>query len=333
MMVRNGHPFLCTPKSRLGLIVSAWLFFFTGCCPALAKLNGWTIDQTSDYFGKAKAFVTEKGVVMSADKFGISFVMQAPKWEITGYNEKSKVYSQTTRNEWQHEFSPDASVQKVVPVKGASETMSGVKVTKYYVDNAYRGRLHVVQGQVKEATFRGHTYNTVCWVCDEVGAPQPFIDFLGQAFQLPVGVGFPMKVIEIGKDGKVVTSLNTTLVKHTSFEPNVFALRKGYKRADNEMEVLVSGEDNDLDFLFAGRASARPKSAGGKSGSTRAQGNPVADLSTRGSKASGWNASAATLTRNGSPGNPPEVSGKGSNNAPKALGQTGNASAKPKNKQ
>src|ERR1700728_4026127 len=76
------------------------IYFITSLHPASAKETGWILTQRTKLFGDQYVYISTHGVKCINPKQGIGWITQTPNWNITFFNEKTKLYYPLSSSSW-----------------------------------------------------------------------------------------------------------------------------------------------------------------------------------------------------------------------------------------
>ncbi len=242
-------------NEKLALLLG--LFFLPGWAGAWGASGdvGWKFDQVSDFYGKQTAYLGKKGIRLTSEKMGITFVMTAPDWRVSAYNVKNKTSMTMPYAQWRKNFFGLRRVpaQANGPLKkGGAGIVGGVKACQYFADDIHRPFVKV-NSKIKQPAAAGKLYNTEFWVAPDIKPPLPLTELLTEAVSIPNGMGLPVRMIQYNSNGRALISLDTRKCQRMNIDPAVFAVPKGYKKVKDEMMLLLNEDsDSDLAGLLGG---------------------------------------------------------------------------------
>lgn len=241
---------------KLALLSGLFLFAGLSLPPgASSRETGWKFDQTSDFYGKQTAYLCNKGIRLSSEKMGITFVMTAPDWRVAAYNVKNKTCIDMPYSQWRKTFfgqkrRPGAATGPIK--KGGTALVGGLTACQYFGEDIHRPS--VKPGcKLKQAGAGNKLYNTEFWVVPSIKPPLPLTELLTEAVAMPNGMGMPVRLIQFNSNGRTLVSLETKKCERISIDPAIFSIPKGCKRVKDEMMLLLNEDsDSDLASLLGG---------------------------------------------------------------------------------
>lgn len=265
--------------SLAGLIAT-----FAAAGPAFADEPGWVLTQRSEQMGDQYIYVSANGFKWVNPKSGANVVTTGPSWTVTMYNEKSKMYYETTFDKWKSQIASTggqraAEMRSNPWVQTGSGVVAGVKATKYSmkggsVANMQRSK----DGRLRKtlATVQG----AECWVSDEIPVPAPVASMLSQAYGMPQTKYFPLRVTYINS-GRPGTALDTLNSKSCSMPVGYYAKPQGYILAKSQAEVLMDDETKQILRDMASELEDSPRSAASGGNNSTPSPSPVPTQATR----------------------------------------------------
>ncbi len=211
--------------------------FIIGLHPAYAKENGWILTQRSKIFGDQYIYISTHGVKCINPKQGIGWVSQTPNWNITFFNEKTKLYYPLSSSNWKTKIAKNGLIPgNIIWSKVSTGTIAGLKASQYkMVNSASSTNAH-------SAKWLSATY----WLADEINIPASLAQLISSACGLPSSDSIPLELSYRNQRGNTETLLST-YHQQTAVIPNsYFSSPPGYKIARSEVEVLVSKENKAL---------------------------------------------------------------------------------------
>jgi hypothetical protein len=237
-MPRGGAQFIGLKTLAIG-VFSATVAALGGLQSAAYAEKGWELTQYSDYLGPASVLVSKSAIKVTAEKYGVSLMSSAPKFQVLGVNDKTRCYYMADYEEWAERFNKQADEMSHSPSKeDGSDIIAGVKTTRYLVRASHGG--------VSKPGAGGFAHNTVLYICPEIKTAPKFIVLLATIAYVPSNLGFPLKVLRhrraLSRDSGSSDSViwDTRSMKPAEV-PVTFAVPQGYTRVDTEMALFIGG--------------------------------------------------------------------------------------------
>ncbi len=202
--------------------------FLLPCAQAAppACTQGWIFHQVSEYHGAMVLHLSLLGAKISSKN--LTLVMPG-KNIATIYNDANKTYTQLSKKIWMERYALHPRIGKIT--KGKSAMVAGHKATQYFADRL---------------TPRGRKMLTMeFWTTTDLGLPKEFTDDCLSICELPPGVGMPLKIYWIYSDKQRNTILDTLDSKKTSIAASEFKPKAGYKRVNDEMDLIIADDANN----------------------------------------------------------------------------------------
>jgi len=216
-------------KIFIGLLIALVAQTFVLQC--YASESGWKVTQMGALCGRSIGYISLSGAKFVYLTQGYTFVIGAPEWNAVTYNEKCKIYSKTTINDYYEKLSRGTvisglhDVDPTLWVKAGPCMLDGRRCLKY----TYRAKKP--NAAVKTAE---------CWVCEEIPYSQQVADFIAKLDRIPPVRFMPLRLVHHfveGDSGHVV--VRTIACEKIVIPPDCYSYPKGFRRANNFMEVVM----------------------------------------------------------------------------------------------
>lgn len=265
--------------SLVGLIA-----VLAAAAPAFADEPGWVLTQRSEQMGDQYIYVSANGFKWVNPKSGANVVTTGPSWTVTMYNEKSKMYYETTFDKWKAQIASTggqraAEMRSNPWVQSGSGVVAGVKATKYSMKRGSVASMAPTKdGHLKKtmATVQG----AECWVSDEIPVPAPVASMLSQAYGMPQTKYFPLRVTYVNGN-RPGTALDTLNSKSCNIPIGYYARPQGYLLARSQAEVLMDDETKQILRDMASELEDSPRSAPSGGNNATPSPSPVPTQATR----------------------------------------------------
>lgn len=209
---------------RTSLIALVLLLSFCPPLPLQAAASGWFMQQKSDKSGRAEVWISPEGIKISSQL--VSAIVKAPKYNAVLFNERTKRYFDVPYEDWSGRYKQN---KRSINGPLASAKIAGLNSKKYVCPPGKKNR-HKTQE---------------IWTTADLAISRQLTDFVLHNFGLPAGLGLPLKVVSVYDNKTSRVDMDTVSVKKTSISPSVFQIPKGFKKVDNEMELLLNTDSSD----------------------------------------------------------------------------------------
>jgi len=226
--------------SRAGLVAAFGVFSgLAVCAPAFADA-GWVLTQRSATFGDQYLYISKNGLKCQNPKAGTAFVTHAPDWNVTIYNEKTKVYYQTTIDKWKAEMQARGMGQDMQNKnwsKTGNTNICGLKATEYKMTGA--NTLHL-KGK-RAQSISGANY----WIADDITVPPQLTQLLATAYGLPTTQNVPLR-LQMTESGKQRQMLDTYHFQASDIPIAYFNVPSGLTAVKSDAEVMMNDEQKEI---------------------------------------------------------------------------------------
>jgi hypothetical protein len=208
--------------------------FFASTTSVSAEENGWILTQNSKVFGDQYVYISTQGVKCINPRQGIGWIAQGPQWNITFFNDKTKVYYPISYQQWKTKINNQGiTAANLSGAKIGSDVIAGMKATQYKMTNATSSNV----GKWQSADY---------WLSDDIRVPPSLGQLISSVCQLPASDLVPLKMSYRDKNNQPVNLLQTYRQQRASVPEQTFYLPHQYKLAKSEVEVLISQENRHL---------------------------------------------------------------------------------------
>lgn len=268
---------LVVQLATLGFAVISSIFAQPAQCAKNVPV--WHIKQSSYNLGNVEIFLCKDGMRWHNAKVGLTFIVHAPDWKLNAINETNKKYIIMNKSEalavFQQQRRRDNS-EVDVPIRVAKNmVIAGLPTVCYCYAHSTGGMTPEFGVQATRSMERGLKLTAAqkkyidnalnherreYWLCKDISvAPEISALFLERVAASTYGNSFPLRLVQIGRDGIETTMLDTREVKKITVSPDTFKLPQGYTKAENKVALLVN--DNELDGFAGEDASPAPVSS------------------------------------------------------------------------
>jgi hypothetical protein len=219
------------------------IFVLTGVAvmqPAWA-VPGYKLYQTSDFYGESIAEVSTQSMRLQSSRLALKLHVAKPDYGMTAINDRNKQFARIPLSKWTGfiEDRGGPAISKDV-VKRATTKICGIPVDEYWVNAPRRDR--VTNKNAKDLYYNGRAYNTHYWVAGQIHPPEKSYEIFSSALGMPASLGFPVKMIQYNGDGRAFTTFDTKRIERGDVSDKL-PVPAGYKKASDEMALLVGGAD------------------------------------------------------------------------------------------
>lgn len=218
---------------------------FSAIAPDAANADekGWVLTQKSQTLGDQYVYISSSGMKCYNPRIGFTLVSHAPDWNVTLYNEKTKVYFQTSVEEWSRNLSAQGMTSEMSSKgwnRSGSSTICGLKATEYDMSGSKTALM-----KTRKGTRRATISNAKYWVSDEIRVPPQLAGLLAAAYGLPSMQNVPLRLACIDK-GQNKTLLDTYRSQSASIPNSYYQVPNGMKLVKSEAEVMMTDEQNQI---------------------------------------------------------------------------------------
>jgi hypothetical protein len=208
--------------------------------PAFADDSGWVLTQKSAQFGDQYLYVTKNGLKCYNPRAGFAFVSHAPDWNVIFYNEKTRVYYQTTMDKWKAEMRSrgfGTDMQDRNWTKGGSSNICGLHAVEHKMTVSNTLRL----GKRATTQISGATY----WTCEDISVPPQLSSLLSTVYGLPTTQYIPLRVLAV-EQGKNKQLLDTYRSQQSAIPVSYFSCPSGLTPVKSDAEVMMNDEQKQI---------------------------------------------------------------------------------------
>ncbi len=202
--------------------------------PGQAEENGWILTQYSKAFGNQYVYLSATGVKCVNPRQGIGWIAQGPQWNITFFNDKTKLYYPLSYQHWKEKITKQGLTPSDISwSKIGTGSIAGMKANKYQMSNA---------ASSKNLKWSSAAY----WLADDIKVPTSLAQLISSACGLPASDSIPLQLSYRDKNNQTVTLLQTYRQQQAKIPEQTFYLPTSYKLAKSEVAVLISQENRAL---------------------------------------------------------------------------------------
>jgi hypothetical protein len=213
------------------------IYFIIGLHPASAKETGWILTQRTKLLGDQYVYISTHGVKCINPKQGIGWITQTPNWNITFFNEKTKLYYPLSSSSWKTKIAKNGLIPSNIKwSKISTGSVAGLKASQYKMVNS------ASSNGTQSTKWLSATY----WLADEINVPASLAQLISSACGLPASDSIPLELSYCNQKGNTETLLKTYHKQIAAIPDSYFSSPAGYKIARSEVEVLVSKENRAL---------------------------------------------------------------------------------------
>lgn len=233
-------------KKGLFLAAASILFSALAGLPAWAQEKGWVLTQKSQTFGDQYLYVSPSGFKCWNPKAGIALITHAPSWDVTMFNDRTKVVFRTTFEQWKQQIagrlqgSRAQSMANIPWYRGGATNIAGLRATQYKMsgNNASLQRT----SRSKLSQVRAADY----WVSDDIQVPPKIGEMLAQIYGLPPTTNVPLRLSYETQEGANQVALETYRSQQCPIPVTYYAAPQGYKPVKSDVEVMADEETKQM---------------------------------------------------------------------------------------
>lgn len=215
--------------------------------PASAQEKGWVLTQKSQTFGDQYLYVSPSGFKCWNPKAGIALITHAPSWDVTMFNDRTKVVFHTTFDQWKQQIagrlqgSRAQSMANIPWYRGGATSIAGLRATQYKMQggntNLQRSSRTNKLSQVKAADY---------WVSDDIQVPPKIGEMLAHIYGLPPTTNVPLRLSYLTQEGANQVALETYRSQQCPIPVTYYAAPQGYKPVKSDVEVMADEETKQM---------------------------------------------------------------------------------------
>lgn len=233
----SGEPIL-NPMYRVRvvhLLLAAVLAL--GSAADVYASKGFRLQQHSDFYGPSVASVSPTSMRLASTKFGLTLFMATPDFSLSAINDKNHQFTKMSYDQWRAVMTGPKYPTPYIKV--GSTVVAGMEADEYLVLSMKRG---LPKKNYESLIKNGKLYNSRYWVTRKIDAPGKLFELFSDALGVPNDLGFPLRMIQYGTDGKALITFDTKKLEHVEVE-DTLEIPASYAKAQDEMALLVSGMD------------------------------------------------------------------------------------------
>ncbi len=225
-----------------------WLvavFFALSAPSALADDKGWVLTQKSLTLGDQYVYISPSGLKCVNPKAGFAMVSKAPDWNIVMFNDKTRVYFQTTLDSYKRTLASRGLTSDLAGRKwsrGSGGNIAGLRATQYVMRGGGSISLVGANGKTKISTVNAADY----WVSDDITVPPRLADLLSSAYGLPTTQNVPLRLECTDAKGQKRMLETYRMQTIASIPSSYFQCPGGYKAVQSDAEVMMNDEQKQM---------------------------------------------------------------------------------------
>lgn len=231
--------------------------------PASADDPGWVLTQKSRTLGDQYVYISPNGLKLVNPAVGFAIVSHAPDWNITLFNEKTRVYYETTASKWKHDLEArglkGSDLLNGSWKRATKGNIAGTKCTQYVMgpNTSTFTNLH---GKKVTMSVKGAWY----WIADDIKVPPNLVDLMSTAYGLPTSPSVPLRLSVDGTHGEE-KFLDTYRTQTSPIPVSYFTCPAGFKQVSSDAEVMMTADQkqmiDDMSKELGSSPDAAPHSA------------------------------------------------------------------------
>ena len=230
---------------RLIAALACSLAFTIGTAISAFAEQGYVLTQRSTKMGDQYLYISSEGIKITNPKAGFNLVSQAPNWDITLFNDKTRCFYQTTADNYRAKLqgrTGDTEFKNSSWSKMGDTYLLNMKATEFRM-GAKTVRQKNKAGQLVNKTITGAQY----WVASDILIPPKLTDLLAAAYGLPTQQSqcIPLR-LKYNDGNKENLVLDTYRVNKAPIPVAYFATPQGYKPVTSDAEVMMNDEQKQI---------------------------------------------------------------------------------------
>ena len=203
--------------------------------PAQAGGSGWVLTQRSKELGDQYVYLSQSGLKIVNPRQGVGLAAKAPNWDVSFYNEKTRLYYRLTFDSWRRKLEARSRAPRNISWrKTKAGSVAGLKATRYVATNPMAQR------------SSNQWVSAECWVADQIKVPAKLAEMLTTAYGLPTTQLVPLRVMYTDANGREETFLDTYQQQTTPLPDSYLTAPSGFRLAKSEAEVMMTEENRQL---------------------------------------------------------------------------------------
>jgi hypothetical protein len=226
----------------------AWLaavFFVLSAPFAIADDKGWVLTQKSSQLGDQYIYISPSGLKCVNPRAGFAMVSKAPDWNIIMYNDKTRVYYQTTLDNYKRQLASrglTADLANRQWSRGQTNNIAGLRATQYVMRGGGKISHQGANGKIRTSTVSAADY----WVSDDITVPPRLGDLLSSAYGLPTTQNVPLRLEMTDAKGPKRMLETYRMQVLATIPSNYFECPGGYKAVQSDAEVMMNDEQKQM---------------------------------------------------------------------------------------
>lgn len=223
----------------------AGLMFVLSAPSAFADDKGWVLTQKSAQLGDQYIYISPSGLKCVNPRAGFAMVSKAPDWNIIMYNDKTRVYYQTTLDNYKRQLASrglTADLANRQWSRGQTNNIAGLRATQYVMRGGGKISHQGANGKIRTSTVSAADY----WVSDEITVPPRLGDLLSSAYGLPTTQNVPLRLEMTDAKGPKRMLETYRMQALATIPSNYFECPGGYKAVQSDAEVMMNDEQKQM---------------------------------------------------------------------------------------
>ena len=180
---------------------------------------------------------------MRIGRLGLTIITRAPEWTAYVYNDNNKNYCEIPKNMWGKKFTI-GSMGSMKLKEGKQKLISQPTGKSMKISGHSAKQVEVIRAANKEMDLPAETITEV-WIASDILPPPQVMELFCQHLNIPVQKGVPLRVLNRSK-GKMIAVLDTLGIKKGPLSPDIFLPMKGYRKVEDEMQLLMDDSAEDV---------------------------------------------------------------------------------------
>ena len=247
-MLFSRNPMVKPRAQAVSGFRAVWLaaFLFVLSAPStLADDKGWVLTQKSSQLGDQYVYISPSGLKCVNPRAGFAMVTKAPDWNIIMYNDKTRVYYQTTLDNYKRTLASRGLTSDLANrqwSRGQTNNIAGLKATQYVMRGGGTISHQTAKGKIRTSTVSAADY----WVSDDITVPPRLGDLLSSAYGLPTTQNVPLRLEMTDAKGSKRMLETYRMQALATIPSNYFECPGGYKAVQSDAEVMMNDEQKQM---------------------------------------------------------------------------------------
>jgi len=180
---------------------------------------------------------------MRIGRLGLTIITRGPEWTAYVYNDNNKNFCEIPKDQWGKKFVIGS--MNSMKLKEGRQKLNSQPTGKVMKISGYKAKeVEVIRAAKPELDLPAEKITAV-WIATDIQPPPQVMELFCQHLNIPPQKGVPLRVLNRAK-GKMVSVLDTLAIKKGPISPDIFVPLKGYRKVNDEMQLLIDDSSDDI---------------------------------------------------------------------------------------